>query len=233
VNTGWETWDIWEKADGGFGGPRPGSPARKMMPFAVKDVAVELIPWKTRESIFPGHVVGYVHHGEVVRAVSMDRLYARRTLLSHHSLFRLKQLVDRTAVDYPSRDHRFEVVYMLLSVDYATRCRVKVLVRDGESVPSVCDRYPSANWAERECFDMFGIPFDGHPDLRRILTDYGFEGYPLRKDFPLTGYTEVRYDEEAKRVVSEPLERSQDFRAYDFQMSWTPLPRDSVVKSGQ
>jgi len=204
------------------------------MPVALnKDLAVELTPWKIRESVFKQDLLIYTHHGEVVRCITLDQLKNLMTVLCHHSQFRFKQLVDMTAVDTPSRDHRFDVVYMLLSRDHSMRCRVKALVNDGESVPSMCDRYGSANWAERECFDMFGIPFDGHPDLRRILTDYGFEGYPLRKDFPLTGYTEVRYDEEAKRVVSEPLERSQDFRAYDFRMAWNPLPVDSVVKAGR
>jgi NADH/F420H2 dehydrogenase subunit C len=190
-----------------------------------------LTPWSMREDVFKGSLLIYTEHGEIVRCVTSDQFKNLMIMLTHHTPYRFKQLVDMTAVDYPSREHRFEVVYMLLSVDYSMRCRVKVLLKDGEAIDSVCDRYPSANWAERECFDMFGIPFEGHPDLRRILTDYGFEGHPLRKDFPLTGYSEVRYDEESKRVVSEPLERSQDFRAYDFRMSWKSLPTRGMVKA--
>ncbi|WP_316013971.1 NADH-quinone oxidoreductase subunit C [Roseobacter sp. HKCCA0434] len=129
-------------------------------------------------------------------------------------------LVDITAVDWPGRDKRFDVVYHLLSMYQNHRIRVKAGVREKEIVPSITGVYKSADWYEREIFDMFGILFSGHPDLRRILTDYGFRGYPLRKDFPTTGYTEVRYDETAKRVVYEPVSLVQDYRTFDLMSPW-------------
>lgn len=132
-----------------------------------------------------------------------------------------KLLIDIVGVDYPQREKRFEVVYLLLSARYSTRIKVKVCVDPFEGLPSLTPLYSAANWFEREVWDMFGVFFHEHPDLRRILTDYGFEGHPMRKDFPLTGFTEVRYDEEKKRVVCEPLELSQEFRAFDLQSPWT------------
>ncbi|MCP5087549.1 MAG: NADH-quinone oxidoreductase subunit C [Rhodobacteraceae bacterium] len=129
-------------------------------------------------------------------------------------------LVDITAVDYPEREKRFEVVYHFLSMYTNLRVRVKACVREDEVVPSITDIHPSANWYEREVFDMYGIMFSGHPDLRRILTDYGFRGHPLRKDFPTTGYTELRYDEVAKRVVYEPVSLVQEYRQFDFMSPW-------------
>lgn len=131
-----------------------------------------------------------------------------------------KTLIDITAVDYPGRERRFDVVYHFLSMDLNQRVRVKVAVREGTPVPSIVNIHPSANWFEREVYDMYGIPFSGHPDLRRILTDYGFRGHPLRRDFPVTGYTEVRYDEEKKRVVYEPVSLVQEFRQFDFLSPW-------------
>lgn len=131
-----------------------------------------------------------------------------------------KQLVDITAVDYPDREKRFEIVYQLLSIKYNRRIRVKVRTTEDVAIPSVVKTFSSAGWLEREVFDMFGVYFDGHPDLRRILTDYGFEGHPLRKDFPLTGYTEVRYDEGKKSIVYEPVKLDQEFRSFDFQSPW-------------
>ncbi len=128
--------------------------------------------------------------------------------------------MDIAGVDYPTRENRFEVVYNLLSVRYNNRIRVKTYASEVNPVPSVSSLYPGANWFEREAWDMYGIFFTGHPDLRRILTDYGFEGYPLRKDFPLTGYVEVRYDDEKKRVVAEPLELAQQFRSFDNASPW-------------
>jgi NADH dehydrogenase (ubiquinone) Fe-S protein 3 len=125
------------------------------------------------------------------------------------------QLSDVTAVDYPSRDQRFEVVYNLLSVRHNARIRVKTYADEAAGVPSLTPLYDGANWFEREVYDLFGVFFIGHPDLRRIMTDYGFEGHPLRKDFPLTGYTEIRFDEEKKRIVTEPLELTQAFRNFE------------------
>ncbi len=129
-------------------------------------------------------------------------------------------LVDITAVDYPQRPARFDVVWQFLSMYRNQRIRLKAAVREDELVPSIIKVHPSANWFEREIFDMFGVMFSGHPDLRRILTDYGFRGHPLRKDFPTTGYVEVRYDEEAKRVVYEPVNLTQEYRQFDFLSPW-------------
>jgi len=129
-------------------------------------------------------------------------------------------LIDICGVDYPEREKRFEVVYHLLSPRLNQRIRVKVMADDVTPVPSVNDIFPAANWFEREAYDMYGIRFSGHPDLRRLLTDYGFQGYPLRKDFPLTGHVEVRYDDEQKRVVYEPVKLTQDFRTFDFESPW-------------
>jgi NADH dehydrogenase (ubiquinone) Fe-S protein 3 len=125
------------------------------------------------------------------------------------------QVSDITAVDFPTRDQRFEIVYNLLSVRHNARIRVKTYADEASPVPSITSIFDGANWYEREVYDMFGVFFAGHPDLRRIMTDYGFEGHPLRKDFPLTGYTEIRYDEEKKRIVTEPLELTQAFRNFE------------------
>ena len=133
---------------------------------------------------------------------------------------RFSSLVDITAVDYPDRPKRFDVVYHFLSMYQNHRIRVRVAIRDDEMMPSIIESHASANWFEREVFDMFGILFTGHPDLRRILTDYGFRGHPLRKDFPTTGYTEVRYDEAQKRVVYEPVDLVQEYRRFDFMSPW-------------
>ena len=150
-----------------------------------------------------------------------------------NSLF--STLVDITAVDFPARDARFDVVYHFLSMYQNQRIRLKVSVREDDIVPSLTGVHPSAGWFEREIFDMFGILFSGHPDLRRILTDYGFRGYPLRKDFPTTGYTEVRYDEEQKRVVYEPVNLVQEYRQFDFMSPWEGaeyiLPGDDKAKA--
>ncbi len=133
---------------------------------------------------------------------------------------RFSTLVDITAVDYPEREARFDVVYHYLSMYQNHRIRVKLQARESDVIASIVECYPAANWFEREVFDMFGILFSGHPDLRRILTDYGFRGYPLRKDFPTTGYTEVRYDEAKKRVVYEPVNLVQEYRQFDFMSPW-------------
>ena len=129
-------------------------------------------------------------------------------------------MIDITAVDYPGRDKRFDVVWHFLSMHQNHRIRVKAQLREDEAVPSIVSVHPSANWFEREVFDMFGILFTGHPDLRRILTDYGFRGHPLRKDFPTTGYVELRYDDALKRVVYEPVSLVQEYRQFDFMSPW-------------
>ncbi|KAI9716732.1 MAG: NADH-ubiquinone oxidoreductase 30.4 kDa subunit, mitochondrial [Chrysothrix sp. TS-e1954] len=136
------------------------------------------------------------------------------TFLKNHTAAEFTMIADITAVDYPTRDQRFEVVYNMLSVRYNSRIRVKTYADEATPVPSLCPLYDGANWYEREVYDLFGVFFVGHPDLRRIMTDYGFDGHPLRKDFPLSGYTEIRYDEEKKRIVVEPLELTQAFRDF-------------------
>ncbi|GIT92906.1 NADH-quinone oxidoreductase subunit C [Jannaschia pagri] len=154
-----------------------------------------------------------------IEAVSSD-IPALIEFLKSDEQCRFASLVDITAIDYPGDERRFCVVYHFLSMYRNQRIRVKTYVREEEIVPSITDIHPSANWFEREVFDMFGILFSGHPDLRRILTDYGFRGYPLRKDFPTTGYTEVRYDEVQKRVVYEPVSLTQEYRQFDFMSPW-------------
>ncbi|TKA64749.1 NADH-ubiquinone oxidoreductase 30.4 kDa subunit, mitochondrial [Friedmanniomyces simplex] len=135
--------------------------------------------------------------------------------LKYHTAAEYTAVMDITAVDYPTRDQRFEVVYNLLSVRHNSRIRVKTYADEASPVPSITPLYDGANWYEREVYDLFGVFFTGHPDLRRIMTDYGFDGHPLRKDFPMTGYTEIRYDEEKKRIVVEPLELTQAFRNFE------------------
>ncbi len=145
-------------------------------------------------------------------------------------------LIDITGIDWPGREKRFDVVYHFLSMPQNQRVRVRLEVGEDEPVPSIVDLHPSANWYERETFDMYGVVFSGHPDLRRILTDYGFRGHPLRKDFPTTGYVEVRYDETSKRVVYEPVRLVQDYRLFDFMSPWEGaeyiLPGDEKAKEG-
>jgi NADH dehydrogenase (ubiquinone) Fe-S protein 3 len=148
------------------------------------------------------------------------------TYLKNHTQTQYKVLIDVTAVDYPSREQRFEVVYNLLSLHHNSRLRIKTSVDEITPVDSLVSLYNSANWWERETWDMFGIFFANHPDLRRILTDYGFEGHPLRKDFPLSGFVEVRYDDSEKRVLTEPLEMTQEFRSFDFASPWELLEKE-------
>ncbi|KIZ03326.1 NADH dehydrogenase (ubiquinone) Fe-S protein [Monoraphidium neglectum] len=164
-------------------------------------------------------------HNELTVYTTPETLLPLARFLRDHVNTQFKCLIDVTAVDFPERPARFEVVYHLLSPRWNNRIRIKVCVDEVTPVPSICSVYPAANWFERETWDMFGVFFKDHPDMRRILTDYGFTGHPLRKDFPLSGYTEVRYDYAKKRVVSEPLELSQEFRYFDFQSPWDTLPR--------
>lgn len=158
--------------------------------------------------------------GELNVDVAPSNLVEFVDFLKSNQSCRFSTLVDITAVDYPERAKRFDVVYHFLSMYQNQRIRLRVSIREDEMVPSIVGVHPSANWFEREVFDMFGILFTGHPDLRRILTDYGFRGYPLRKDFPTTGYTEVRYDEAEKRVVYEPVSLVQEYRQFDFMSPW-------------
>nr|YP_010881099.1 NADH dehydrogenase subunit 9 [Moerckia flotoviana]WIA66601.1 NADH dehydrogenase subunit 9 [Moerckia flotoviana] len=149
-----------------------------------------------------------------------NSLFQLLYFLKYHTNTRFKVLIDIRGVDYPSRERRFEVVYNLLSIDYNTRIRILTSVDEITPICSVVGIFPSAGWWERETWDMFGVYFSNHPDSRRILTDYGFEGHPLRKDFPLSGYVEVRYDDSEKRVVSEPIEMTQESRYFDFASPW-------------
>jgi NADH-quinone oxidoreductase subunit C len=158
--------------------------------------------------------------GELTLEVALVHLPDLVEFLKTDSACRFSTLVDITAVDHPDRIERFDLVYHFLSMYQNQRIRLKVAVREDEMVPSIAEVHPSANWFEREVFDMFGVLFSGHPDLRRILTDYGFRGHPLRKDFPTTGYTEVRYDEARKRVVYEPVSLVQEYRQFDFMSPW-------------
>ncbi|MDR0809915.1 MAG: NADH-quinone oxidoreductase subunit C [Gemmobacter sp.] len=158
--------------------------------------------------------------GELNVEIAPAQLVSFTDFLKTDGTCRFSTLVDITAVDYPQRPARFDVIYHFLSMYQNQRLRVKLSVREDEMVPSITGVHPSANWFEREVFDMFGILFSGHPDLRRLLTDYGFQGHPLRKDFPTTGYTEVRYDEALKRVVYEPVKLVQEYRQFDFLSPW-------------
>ena len=165
-------------------------------------------------------VVPAVANGELTLTASLADIVAVIAHLKQDADCRFTTLVDITAIDYPENVARFTVVYHLLSMYKNQRIRVKVAVTEADMVPSILSVHPSANWFEREVYDMFGILFSGHPDLRRILTDYGFRGHPLRKDFPTTGYTEVRYDEVQKRVVYEPVTLVQEYRQFDFMSPW-------------
>ena len=149
-----------------------------------------------------------------------EHLVAVVTFLKLHTYTRIQLLIDLSPVDYPSRKKRFQLVYNLLSTRYNERIRIQTEADEVTRIPSLVPLFPAAAWAEREAWDMFGISFINHPDLRRILTDYGFEGHPLRKDFPLSGYIEVRYDDPEKRVVSEPIEITQEFRYFQFASPW-------------
>ncbi|MBL3568517.1 NADH-quinone oxidoreductase subunit C [Rhodovulum sp. BSW8] len=184
----------------------------------------------------PDCVIGWeVAHGELNIDAAPAAIVAFTEFLRSDAGCRFSSLVDITAVDRPERDARFVVVYHFLSMYQNQRIRIRCAVREDEMIPSIVSVHPSANWFEREVFDMFGIVFSGHPDLRRLLTDYGFRGHPLRKDFPTTGYTEVRYDEAQKRVVYEPVKLVQEFRQFDFMSPWEGadyiLPGDEKAKA--
>ncbi len=180
----------------------------------------------------PGVRDASIRLDELTAAVDRDGLPTLMTTLRDDPRFAFEQLMDLCGVDWPERTERFEVVYNLLSVSLNQRLRVIVTTDAETPVPSVYEIWPAATWWEREAWDLYGIIFSGQPDLRRILTDYGFEGHPLRKDFPLTGYIEVRYDEDRKAVVYEPVKLTQDFRNFDFLSPWeaiTTLPGDEKV----
>lgn len=175
-------------------------------------------------------VQAHVAFGELTLVVTREALAGVMTALK--TRFGFQQLLDVCGADYPDREERFEVVYHLLSLTRNARLRVKVAADEVQPVPSMVEIYPSAGWFEREAFDMYGMLFSGHPDLRRLLTDYGFQGHPLRKDFPMTGYVEVRYDEEQKRVVYEPVKLTQEFRQFDFLSPWEGAEYPTTVLPG-
>ncbi|MGR6466002.1 NADH-quinone oxidoreductase subunit C [Rhizobium sp. PAMB 3182] len=167
------------------------------------------------------HLVGVeVKHGELTVTTTTAGIIPLLTFLRDDVQCGFVNIVDICGVDYPQRAERFDVVYHLLSPRQNVRIRVKLAVAEDVAVPSATAVYPGADWFEREAWDMYGIPFSGHSDMRRILTDYGFEGHPLRKDFPVTGFVEVRYDDELKRVLYEPVELKQEFRSFDFLSPW-------------
>ncbi len=178
-----------------------------------------------------GHTMAF---GELTLTTDSDNIIAVLTFLRDDADCRFVNFIDLTAADYPEREKRFEVVYHLLSPYKNTRVRIKLQASETDVVPSSLPVFMAANWFEREVFDLYGIMFSGHPDLRRILTDYGFQGHPLRKDFPTTGYVEVRYDDEAKRVVYEPVKLVQEFRQFDYLSPWEGtnyvLPGDEKAK---
>ncbi len=177
-----------------------------------------------------------VNFGELTVLVKAADIVSVMRFLRDDANCQFLSLIDITAVDWPGREQRFDVVYHLLSPKHNVRVRVKAQTDEVTPVPSIIEAFPGADWYEREIYDLYGIVFTGHPDMRRILTDYGFEGHPLRKDFPLTGFVEVRYDDELKRVVYEPVRLSQEFRNFDFLSPWEGtdyvLPGDEKAKSG-
>jgi NADH-quinone oxidoreductase subunit C len=185
-----------------------------------------------------GAVTGHtVANGELTLAAKAREIVKLMTFLRDDPNCQFINFVDVTAVDWPGREQRFDIVYHLLSPRHNRRIRVKIETDEATPIASIIDVFRGADWFEREVYDLYGVLFTGHPDMRRILTDYGFEGHPLRKDFPLTGYVEVRYDDEVKRVVYEPVRLNQEFRNFDFLSPWEgpgyqPLPGDEK-KSGE
>tara|TARA_B100000427_G_scaffold305442_1_gene291480 strand:+ start:353 stop:931 length:579 start_codon:yes stop_codon:yes gene_type:complete len=163
---------------------------------------------------------GLIKFGQIQINVSVDDLMPTLEFLKDSESCQFRQLTDIAGVDFPEREKRFDVIYHFLSFKHNARVRVKTQISENESIHSITQLFPAANWFEREAFDMYGIQFTDHPDLRRILTDYGFEGYPLRKDFPLTGNVEVRYDQMERKVIYEPVKLQQDYRNFDIQSPW-------------
>ena len=161
-----------------------------------------------------------IKHNQIYIEINKDDLIDVTLFLKTNKNTKFKQLIDITAVDYPERDKRFKMVYLLLSHEKNSRIKIEFDIKEGEILSSLTSIFPSANWMEREVFDMYGVEFKDHPDLRRILTDYGFKGHPLRKDFPLTGHNEVRYSEEDKKVIYEPVKLEQNYRNFDYESPW-------------
>ena len=161
-----------------------------------------------------------IKHNQLYLNIDSDDLIDALVFLKNNSSAKFRQLIDITAVDYPEENQRFKVVYLLLSHEFNNRIILTYSINENEVIPSITEIFPSGNWMEREVFDMYGIKFKDHPDLRRILTDYNFEGFPLRKDFPLTGHNEVRYNEDEKKVIYEPVKLEQNYRNFDYESPW-------------
>ena len=161
-----------------------------------------------------------IKHNQLYIEIDKEDLIDVTLFLKTNKNTKFRQLIDITVVDYPDQVQRFKVVYLFLSHEFNQRLILKYLISENEVIPSLTSIFPSANWMEREVFDMYGVSFKDHPDLRRILTDYGFEGHPLRKDFPLTGHSEVRYSEDQKKVISEPVKLEQNYRNFDYESPW-------------
>ena len=173
-----------------------------------------------------------IKHNQLYVTINSEDLLDVILLLKTNKDTKFKQLIDITAVDYPENKKRFKIVYLLLSHEFNQRILVSYFINENEKISSLVNIFPSANWMEREVFDMYGIKFTDHPDLRRILTDYGFEGHPLRKDFPLTGHNEVRYSEDEKKVIYEPVKLEQNYRNFDYESPWegTKYIKDQTKK---
>ena len=171
-------------------------------------------------------------HNQLYLSINSEDLLDVILLLKTNKDIKFRQLIDITAVDYPENKKRFKIVYLLLSHEFNQRILISYFINENEKISSLVNIFPSANWMEREIFDMYGIKFSDHPDLRRILTDYGFEGFPLRKDFPLTGHNEVRYSEEEKKVIYEPVKLEQNYRNFDYESPWegTKYIKDQTKK---
>ena len=161
-----------------------------------------------------------IRHNQLYINIDSEDLIDVTLFIKSNENTKFRQLIDVTVVDYPEKTQRFKVVYLFLSHEFNQRIILSFLISENEVIPSLTSIYPAANWMEREVFDMYGVKFKDHPDLRRILTDYGFEGHPLRKDFPLTGHTEVRYSEDQKKVISEPVKLEQNYRNFDYESPW-------------
>ncbi len=161
-----------------------------------------------------------INHNQIFISIEDNNLVEVILFLKTNPVTKFRQLIEITAVDYPEKDQRFKMIYLLLSHETNSRIVIDYNIKESEIVPSITSIYPSANWMEREVFDMYGVEFKDHPDLRRILTDYNFKGHPLRKDFPLTGHNEVRYSEEEKKVIYEPVKLEQNYRNFDYESPW-------------
>jgi len=161
-----------------------------------------------------------IEHDHLSMFIVLSSIEKITSILKLNNICKFRTLIDITAVDYPAEEMRFTLVYHYLSMQQNIRIRIKSSIKEGQIVPSITKLFPAANWFEREVFDMYGILFSNHPDMRRILTDYGFQGHPLRKDFPTTGYLELRYDQERKKVVYEPVKLTQEYRRFDFMSPW-------------